>query len=53
MTEVAWDADTKIVMGKVADIHPGAVIHVSGTVVAGDKIKALQIVILSGYVRAQ
>jgi hypothetical protein len=53
VTEVVWDADTKIVMGKAADIHPGAVIHVSGTVVVGDKIKARQIVILSGYVKVQ
>jgi hypothetical protein len=53
VAEVTWDADTKIVMGKAADIHPRAVIHVSGTVVAGDKIKARQIVILSGYVQVQ
>lgn len=51
--EIVWDADTKIVMGKVADIHPGAVIHVTGTAVAGKKIKARQIVILSGYVKVQ
>jgi hypothetical protein len=50
---VAWDADTKVVMGKAADIHPGAVIHVTGSVVPGDKIMAQQIVILSGYVQVQ
>lgn len=53
VAEVAWDADTKIVMGKAADIHPGAVIHVTGAVVAGDRIKARQIAILSGYVKVQ
>lgn len=51
--EVIWDADTKVVMGKTAHIHSGAVIHVTGTGLAGDKIKARQIVILSGYVKVQ
>ncbi len=53
VAQVTWDADTKIVMGKASDIRPGAVIHVSGTVVAGDKIKGQQIAILSGYVKVQ
>jgi hypothetical protein len=53
VARVAWDADTKIVMGKAADIYPGAVIHVTGAVVTGDRIKARQIAILPGYVKVQ
>jgi uncharacterized protein YdeI (BOF family) len=48
-----WNAQTKIVMGKEADIHPGAVVHVTGTVRSDHTIQAEQLVILTGYVKVQ
>ena len=50
---VRWDTQTKIVMGKEADIHPGAVVHVTGTVRDDHAIQADQVVILTGYVKVQ
>jgi hypothetical protein len=47
------DSQTKLVMGKRADIHPGAVIHVTGTVREDHSIEAEQHVILTGYVQIQ
>ena len=51
--EVAFDDKTPVVMGKAADIHPGAVIHVSGAVNASQVLEAKQIVILTGYVKVE
>jgi hypothetical protein len=44
---------TKIAMGKAADIHAGAVVHVTGTVQKDHSVEAGQIVILTGYVKVQ
>lgn len=41
---------TKVVMGKSSDIHPVAVIHLTGTVKDDRTVDAEQIVILTGYV---
>ena len=41
---------TKVVMGKSSDIHPAAVIHLTGTVQDDHSVAAEQIVILTGYV---
>lgn len=51
--EVSWSSDTKLVMGKAADIRPGAVVHVSGTVAGDRSIQAQQLVILTGYVQVK
>lgn len=51
VVEVAFDAKTPVVMGRAADLRPGAVIHVSGTVNASHVLEATQIVILTGYVQ--
>jgi hypothetical protein len=50
---VRSNSQTKIVMGKPADVHAGAVVHVTGTVQKDQVIAADQIVILSGYVKVQ
>jgi hypothetical protein len=50
---VHFDAQTKIVMGKKADIHAGAVVHVTGAGRDDRSIQAEQIVILTGYVKVQ
>jgi hypothetical protein len=50
---VQWNAQTKIVMAKMADVHAGAVVHVTGTVQKDHSIDAEQIVILTGYVKVQ
>jgi len=39
---VAWTGSTAIVMGKVPDLHAGAVIHVTGTVSKGGGEQAAQ-----------
>jgi hypothetical protein len=51
--EVVWDKDTALVMGKVEDIHPGAIVHVTGKVADDHNVHAQQIVILTGYVQAK
>jgi hypothetical protein len=48
-----WNAQTKIVMGKEADLHPGAIVHVTGTVRNDHAIQVEQLVILTGYVKVQ
>jgi hypothetical protein len=50
---VQSNARTKLVMGKAADVHAGAVVHVSGTVQKDYTIEAEQVVILTGYVKVQ
>jgi len=44
---------TSIVMGKHADLHSGAIVHVTGTVLKDRSIDATQLVILTGYVQVQ
>ncbi len=44
------DSATRFVMGKAADLHAAAVVHVTGTVEADHRLNAEQIVILTGYV---
>jgi hypothetical protein len=43
-------AQTKIVMGKQTDIHPAAVVHLTGVLKKDRSVDASQIVILTGYV---
>jgi hypothetical protein len=50
---VQSNSQTKIVMGKPADVHAGAVVHVTGIVQKDQVIAADQIVILTGYVKVQ
>jgi hypothetical protein len=47
----SFDGETSFVMGKVADVHSGAIVHVTGAVQEGGQIRAKQIVILTGYVQ--
>lgn len=47
------NAQTKMVMGKAADVHSGAVVHVTGTVQKDHSVQAEQIVILTEYVKVQ
>lgn len=51
--DVKWGKETGIVMGKAEDIHPGAVVHVTGKMGAGRSVEAKQIVILTGYVQVK
>jgi hypothetical protein len=46
-----YTQSTPVVMGKLGDLHPGAVVHVKGTVGVNHEIAAEQIVILTGYVK--
>ncbi len=48
---IRWDSTTSIVMGKAADVHPDAILHVTGTVGVDHTLQARQIVILTGYVQ--
>jgi hypothetical protein len=41
---------TKLVMGKQSEIHPAAVVHVTGMLKKDHRVDASQIVILTGYV---
>jgi hypothetical protein len=50
---VRSNSQTKIVMGKPADVHGGAVVHITGTVQKDQVIAADQIVILTRYVKVQ
>jgi hypothetical protein len=47
---VALSAGTNLVMGAAADIKPGAVVQVTGTMDAGHALRASKIVILTGFV---
>ena len=51
--EARWNKQTAIVMGKVDDIKPGAVVQVTGKVAADHSVDAKQIVILTGYVQVK
>jgi hypothetical protein len=47
---VQSNSQTKMVMGKQSDIHPAAVVHVTGALKKDRSVDASQIVILTGYV---
>ena len=51
--DVTWGKETGIVMGKGEDIHPGAVVHVTGKMGADRRVEAKQIVTLTGYVQVK
>lgn len=51
--EADFDSSTAFVMGEVSDIHPGAVLHITGNIASGHAIQAPQIVVLTGYVQAR
>ncbi len=53
LAEIIWSKDTAIVMGKADDIHPGAIVHITGKVAADHRVQAQQIVILTGYVQVK
>jgi hypothetical protein len=48
--ETTYDQGTRVVMGKLSDIHHDAVGYVSGNIIGKDMIRAQQVVILTGYV---
>lgn len=50
---VHWDRQTKIVMGKSDDLRPGAIVHITASVLEDHTFAAQQLVILTGYVKAQ
>ena len=47
---IALSGDTAVVMGGAADIKPGAVVQVAGSMDGAHTVHASQIVILSGFV---
>jgi hypothetical protein len=51
--KIAFDAETPVVMGKAADVHSGAVIHIAAKMGADRVLHASKIVILTGYVKVQ
>ena len=50
---IVFDAATPVVMGKVSDVHAGAVVHVTAKVGNDQALHAEQIVILTGYVKVE
>ena len=46
-----YTQSTAVVMGKLGELHPGAVVHVNGTVGVDHKIAAEPIVILTGNLK--
>jgi hypothetical protein len=50
---ITFSDSTRVVMGKLGELHEGAVVHVKGTVGSDHHIAAEQIVILTGYVPVQ
>ncbi len=53
LAEADFDNNTSFVMGRAADIHPGAVLHITGTATSRHTVHARQIVVLTGYVQAR
>lgn len=51
--DVMWGQETTFVMGKRDDVRAGAVVHVTGKMAGDRTVKALQIVILTGYVQVK
>jgi hypothetical protein len=50
---IHFNDKTKLVMGKLADLHSAAIIHVTGTAREDKSIDAQQLVILTTYVKVQ
>jgi hypothetical protein len=48
-----YSSKVKIVMGKAADLHAGAIVHVTGKVREDHGLDAEQFVILTGYVKIE
>jgi len=48
---VALTPATQVVMGSDADVRPGAIVQVAGTIDSEHAIRVRQIVILTGYIR--
>lgn len=53
VVEADYDNSTLFVMGKVKDVHPEAVLHMTGTVTSSHAIHARQIVLLTQYVQVR
>jgi hypothetical protein len=51
--KIAFDAETLVGMGKVSDVHAGAVVYVAAKMGADRVLHASKIVILTGYVKVQ
>jgi len=51
--KVAFDGGTPVVMGKTSEIHQGAIVHVTAKMSDDHTFRAIQIVILTGYVKVQ
>jgi hypothetical protein len=51
--EIAFDSEAPVVMGKVADVRAGAVVHVAAKMGADRVLRASKVVILTGYVKVQ
>jgi len=49
--KIGYSDATPVVMGKLADLHAGAVVHVKGTIGQDHSVAAEQIVILTQYVQ--
>jgi len=49
--EVELTPQTQFLMGSAADLRPGAVVEVAGTLDAARIVRARRIVILTGYIR--
>lgn len=47
---ILWDPNRSLAMGSRQDVHPGAILQVSGPVDAGGVVHADQVVILTGIV---
>jgi hypothetical protein len=52
-TKIGYDDATPIVMGKAADVHEGAVLHITAKMGDDHVLHATQIVVLTGYVKVQ
>ena len=53
LAEADFDNSSSFVMGRATDIHPGAVLHITGTATSRHTVHARQIVVLTGYVQAR
>ena len=51
--KIAFGAVTPVVMGKMPDVHAGAVVHVKAKMGTDRVLRAEQLVILTGYVTVQ
>jgi hypothetical protein len=51
--KIAFEAGTPVVMGKMSDVHAGAVVHIKAKMGTDRVLRAEQFVILTGYVKVQ